>query len=527
MKANYFATLRHLEKHRTESLRFVLDGILVGMAAGLTTVFYRFLLSYAEEGLFQIIDFIQGNGVRILIWLILLAIMGYVVARLIQWEGMASGSGIPQVSGEIKGYLEQRWWQIIIARLTGGALSILGGLSLGREGPSIQLGTMAAKGLSHNLNADKTREKRLMSCGAGAGLAAAFNAPLAGILFVLEEIHHHFDKRILAAGVVAAVTADYISKLFFGQMPIFSYQAVMLPLQYYWLLIVLGIILGICGTLYNKCMIKGQQIFDNLPLAQEIKIIFPFLLAGILGLCLPQILAGGDRMVAVLMCRPGISLMLILLLAKFFFSVICFGSGAPGGIFFPLLILGSYIGAIFGQISIDFFGLDQALWFDFIIVSMAGLFAAIVRAPITGIVLIAEMTGTLTRLTVVVIVTIIAYVVANLLGTKPIYDTLLARILKRSGYSFVEEGNENILTTYVVPIDSQWTGKRIKEIPWCQDCLVASISRDDKTIMPKGDTIIEPRDELVMLIGQSHYAKEHAYMESLLYEKEHPPSDTE
>lgn len=232
-------------------------------------------------------------------------------------------------------------------------------------------------------------------------------------------------------------------------------------------------------------------------------------------------------MVAVLMCRPGISLMLILLLAKFFFSVVCFGSGAPGGIFFPLLILGSYIGAIFGQISIDFFGLDQALWFDFIIVSMAGLFAAIVRAPITGIVLIAEMTGTLTRLTVVVIVTIIAYVVANLLGTKPIYDTLLARILKRSGYSFVEEGNENILTTYVVPIDSQWTGKRIKEIPWCQDCLVASISRDDKTIMPKGDTIIEPRDELVMLIGQSHYAKEHAYMESLLYEKEHPPSDTE
>lgn len=106
------------------------------------------------------------------------------------------------------------WWRIIIAKLAGSTASVFAGLSLGREGPSIQLGAMGAKGVARLTKADITTERRMISCGAGAGLAAAFNAPLAGIIFVLEEIQHTFDKSVLCMGLVAAVTADFISKLF-------------------------------------------------------------------------------------------------------------------------------------------------------------------------------------------------------------------------------------------------------------------------------------------------------------------------
>ena len=120
---------------------------------------------------------------------------------------------------------------------------------------------MAAKGVAKITKADKTTELRMISCGAGAGMAAAFNAPLAGIMFVLEEIHHSFDKNILCMGIVATVVADYVSKLFFGQSTIFNYDTVNFPLQYYWILVLLGIIIGLSGVGYTKIMLKTLDSF--------------------------------------------------------------------------------------------------------------------------------------------------------------------------------------------------------------------------------------------------------------------------
>lgn len=521
MKGKYLRTLHQLENKRLESLFFVLDGLLVGLTAGGVTIAYRFLLVGAERLLFAINERGNQDALALLGWMAVLLVMGLVVGQLIKWESMASGSGIPQVTGEIKGYLNQRWWQIIVARLAGGTMSILGGLSLGREGPSIQLGAMAAKGAAKSIHADKSRERRMISCGAGAGLAAAFNAPLAGIMFVLEEIHHTFDKTILASGIVAAILADYLSKMIFGQSTIFSYTTAVLPLGYYWLLLVLGLLLGVAGVLYNKLMAMGQVLFDRLALAPQYRPVVPFLLAGLCGIFLPQILAGGDAMVELLMYnRPTISMLCLLLAAKFLFSLICFGSGAPGGIFFPLLILGSYLGAIYGQLCISAFQLDPALWGDFVIVSMAGFFAAIVRAPITGIILIAEMTGTLTRLLDVVLVSITAYVAANTLGSTPIYTTLLNRILKKHGNRTCPAEathDEKILTTYIIPVNSYLAGRQVKDIPWCTECLIASIAREDKIITPKGDTIFQPGDELLVLISQENYAEDNAFMEEVVY----------
>jgi H+/Cl- antiporter ClcA len=125
-------------------------------------------------------------------------------------------------------------------------------------------------------------------------------------------------------------------------------------------------------------------------------------------------------------------MLILLLVVKFLFSAVSFGSGAPGGIFFPLLILGSYLGAAYGDVVIQYCNIPDAMWTQFIILGMAGLFAGIVRAPLTGIVLITEMTGSMNRFLDVALVSIVAYFVANLVGSKPIYTSLLENILKRS-----------------------------------------------------------------------------------------------
>jgi len=511
-------TMKTLEKNTfKDSLLLVMEGAVVGILAGLIAVAYRYCLSFAEDGLYSALNFIKGNIWYVLLWFVALIIMACIVTAIVKWEGMSAGSGIPQVSGEIRGYLNPSWWRVIVAKIVGGTTCILGGLSLGREGPSIQLGAMIGKGFSKALNHEKTKEIAMLSCGAGAGLAAAFNAPLAGIIFILEELHHNFNRTMLLAGLVATVTADYVSKLFFGQAAVFSYDSHTLPLRYYWLLVILGILLGFAGAGYNAVMVKTQSLFQRLTKVPKlIKILVPFLLAGVLGLFLPQVLAGGHSMVLLLEhARPTFIMLVILLVVKFLFSAISFGSGVPGGIFFPLLILGSYVGAIFGDVAIRLFPISEDLWYQFIILGMAGLFAGIVRAPITGIVLITEMTGNMERMLDIAVVSILAYVVANMVGSKPIYSSLLKNILKQQDITEPDKGEEQILVTYVVPFDSDVCHKTICEIDWRLNSLVASIERGERIITPRGNTTILPGDHLMVLIDRKHFSEDNRFYEKM------------
>ena len=207
------STFRKIEFHRKESFYLLVRGLEVGIASGLIAVLYRFLLSFAEKYLMKIIDFVKGNPGKVAVWFVILALIGFLVSMLVKWEVQGGGSGIPQVNGEVKGYINPSWWRVILVKLFGGTASVFSGLSLGREGPSVQLGGMAAKGVARFTKADKTTELRMISCGAGAGMAAAFNAPLAGTMFVLEEIHHTFDKSLLCMGIVSSICGGKCSRL--------------------------------------------------------------------------------------------------------------------------------------------------------------------------------------------------------------------------------------------------------------------------------------------------------------------------
>lgn len=409
----------------------VFGGVIVGIFGGITIVVYRYLLTWAEKGLFYILDIIKGNMFYTVLWFAALVFMACTVSVIVRWEKMAGGSGLPQVSGEVLGHFDACWWRVIVAKIIAASIAIFGGLSLGRGGPSIQLGAMAGKGYAKVLDKDKKAEGLFLSCGAGAGLAATFNAPVAGIMFVLEELRRGIDRNILTAGIISVSTAAFVSRMFFGDVSIFSYETANLPLNYYWLFVLFGIVLGLAGAGFNFVMLKSQAMFAYFKkIPKEILYSIVFVVSGIFALNLHEVLAGGNVMVNILeRGRPELIMLLLLLAAKFIFTMLCVGAGVPGGIFFPLLVLGSYLGAAYGGIVIDCFDLSNGMWQQFIILGMAGLFAGIIRTPITSIILIAEMTGSTHSLLDIAIVSLFSYVTANVIGSKPICKSLLENML--------------------------------------------------------------------------------------------------
>ena len=513
---------------RAERFQIILigEGLLVGTAAGFVVLLYRIVLEYAGGTLSSILNFIGNDPLKMAGWFGVLLILAWIVARLVDFEPMISGSGIPQLEGEMVGKIDQKWYRVLPAKFLGGFLCLIGGLALGREGPSIQLGAMVGKGVSNKLDRGKTEEKFLTTCGASAGLAAAFHAPLAGVMFSLEEVHKNFSVSVLLSVMVSSLTADYLASSVMGLQPVFHFGiSEGLPQEYYWMLILLGVFLGAFGAFYNWFTLKVQEIYNKAKfLNTTTKIMIPFLCAGILAFTYPELLGSGHSLIDHL-TEEGmlIGTILFVLIGRFVFSAVCFGSGAPGGIFFPLLVLGGFAGGLFGTIGVQFLGLDPIYMNNFVILGMAGYFAAIVRAPLTGIILIFEMTGTYSYLLSLSVVTIVAYIVATLLKSTPIYESLLERLLKKQGKTMSDpemvNHGQKVLTEFAVMQGSVLEGARISDIEWPEHCLIVAIQRGTEELLPKGKTTLQMGDIIVTMTDETTVPIVHDRMEVLCREQ--------
>ncbi len=501
---NTYNTITHWNNFK---LRLVFEGVVVGAFSGLAVVLYRYLIELAGHFSKKVYLLQQNNTWLIFLWLLTLVLLGYLVGMLIKSEPMISGSGIPQVEGVLLRYFDMNWWKTLLGKFVGGVISLGAGLSLGREGPSIQIGAAVAKGYCETLKKVKLEEKFLITSGASAGLAAAFNAPLAGVMFSLEEIHKNFSPAVLTSAMAASITADVISKNFFGLRPVFDFQNISpMPLKNYHYIIILGIIMGILGTVFNYSLLKTQKLYGMQKwLPEHMRPIFPFVLAGLLGLVLPEVLGGGHELIASMVNFSfSLNLLLIILVVKFIFTMVSYGSGAPGGIFLPLLVIGALIGNIYGNVISSVFSFNSEYVQNLIILAMAGYFTAVVRAPITGSILITEMTGSFSHLLSVAIISIVAYTTADILGSKPIYESLLDRMVSKGNFKFQGDNKTKVIIETAVCMGSLLEGKKIKELKWPVDCLLVAIKRGEKEIIPKGDTRIYAGDYLITLANEDN-----------------------
>jgi len=507
-KQNTKNTLFHWHSFK---LKLVFEGMGVGIIAGLLVVLYRYALEKAGVLLTDIYKIISIKPILILPWIGALIIIGYIVGLMVKHEPMISGSGIPQVEGVLLRKLDMTWWRVILGKFIGGILTIGSGLSLGREGPSVQLGAAVGQGFSKVFKRIKIEEKYLITSGASAGLAAAFNAPLAGVMFALEEVHKSFSPLVLLSATSAALSADFIASGFFGLKPVFTFGNLSsLPLKLYFYIILLGVFLGILGAIFNKALVKTQSLYVAQSwLPKEMRIIIPLLISVILGIFLPQVLGGGHELITSLITNNfSLTILIIIVLVKFLFTMASFGSGAPGGIFLPLLAIGALIGNIYALGLVNLIHFDSMYIINFIILAMAGYFAAVVRAPLTGTILITEMTGSFTHLLSLAIVSIVAYIVADILGSKPIYESLLDNILHNQDDT-IPIGNKKNKTILEFPVSmgSVLDGKKIKDVKWPSRCLLVAVNRGENELIPNGDTIILPGDYLIVLTNEDRTSK--------------------
>lgn len=498
-------TYRSLNHWHSFQFKLFWEGIIVGIFSGLVISLFRFLLTKAEEWrtnlyeqLTQLPDLYTAG------WFAALLVIGAVLYKLTIYEPMAGGSGIPQVKGVILGFMRMNWFRVLWVKLAGGVIGLGAGLSLGREGPSIQLGAVTAQGISRFWGRSRMEERYLITSGAGAGLAAAFNAPLAGVIFSLEELHRNFSAVVLLPAMTAAMTSTFVSRLLFGRALTFNFQSIpRVPLDIHILYAILvAVIAGLCGVIFNFGLLNINR-FYSLPVFKNLymKITFALLCAGILGFVLPQVLGGGNRLVDELATKFfPLHLLFALLIGKFIFTLISYGTGVPGGFFLPMLVLGALVGSICANFLAAFQLILPRHGANIIIIAMAAFFSGSVRAPITGTVLISEMTGSFYHLMILGMASAIAYIVAQLCGSQPIYEALLLKSL--NSHSTPEPNTvkkERNIIEVPVSSGSQIENKKVKDIPWPDHTLLVDVKRGSEQLIPDANTVIRAGDFLYVL----------------------------
>ncbi|MEG0855448.1 MAG: ClC family H(+)/Cl(-) exchange transporter [Terrisporobacter sp.] len=491
---------------RLENLKYklILDSLIVGILVGLVIVVHRMILSGLSPIFISFYKKASSNYLLIPVVFLVLILLGFIVGRMVKKEPMISGSGIPQVEGILTRNLKQNWFMVLLYKFIGGLICLGAGLSLGREGPSVQMGACIGEGISKKTKKLDNEKKYLITSGASAGLSAAFNAPISGVMFSLEETHKNFSPLVLLSAMIASLTADFISKNFFGLTPsLYFSQLSSLPLKYYWGLLILGVVIGVSGVIFSNGLLKTQDLYKKINASVEVKCIIPFVITGIIGLIFPIVLGGGHDLIMTLKDSEfTLVFLLLVIVIKFLFTFVCFGSGAPGGIFFPLLVLGALVGNFVGIIYVKYLGIPGIYLVNFIVLAMAGHFASIVKAPITAILLISEMTGSLNHLLALAVVVIVSQLTADLLNSKPIYESLLSRILSKGTNKYEGRVGKKTLIEIVVQVYSGIDDRKIKDISWPENCLLVSIHRGEKEILPKGDTKIYAGDLLLIMTNE-------------------------
>lgn len=496
-----------LSRRKNLKYRLIFEGTVAGALAGVVIVIYRELIDILLPKFTKLYQWATFDITRIIGIFVLLCVLGAIVGFMVRLEPMISGSGIPQVEGDLSRNLKMSWWKILIFKFMGGVISLGAGLSVGKEGPSVQMGASVGKGFSRVFKFSKVEEKFLITAGAAAGLSSAFNAPLSGAIFALEEVHRNFSPLVLISAMASSLASDFILKLFLhpGLALGFKSPLLVLPLKYYWILIILGIIMGVGGAIFNKGILKVQSLYGcmkKVPI--EIKVMIPFVMTGIAGMTAPILLSGGHNLIMSLpTSNYGLDLLFAMLILKFILTLFAFGSGLPGGIFFPLLVLGSIIGDIFGIVACHYFHIPEVYVLNFIILAMAANFASTVKAPITGMVLILEMTGSFEHILALSIVVIISYVISEALNVEPIYESLLGRLLNRVGFKNRDViATNKIIVEHSVELGSPMEGKLVKDLDLPSCCLVVAIKRGDSEIIPRGNTKILAGDYLMVMTSE-------------------------
>lgn len=363
------------------------------------------------------------------------ALLAALIVRRIAPE--AAGSGIQEVEGAMEGLRPMRWLRVLTAKFTGGLLALSSGLVLGREGPTIHMSAAAAAGISQGMGFTADDRRGLLAAGAAAGLAAAFSAPLAAILFIVEETRRQFPYgyRTYMAVILASIASGLTVESFLGTRPALEIDTSALPVASFPLFILLGGLLGALGTGFNSAVLASLDAIQKLP--KRLWWLPPLAAGGLTGVLLiafPLATGGGEQLVRFVTAgHLGLGLLLLLTVLRFAGVLASYSIAVPGGIFAPMLSIATCAGLAFGVIVTLLLPEANLPAQTFAIAAMGGFFAASVRAPLVAVVLVLELTGAYPLLLPVLVTCAAATLTAHALNGRPVYELLLERTLRLAG----------------------------------------------------------------------------------------------
>ena len=413
--------------------RLLLVAALAGVLIGLVGSAFRLILQQAlllSQRMLAFADALGSWG--ILVPVLTVALCAAAARALVRLAPEAGGSGVQQIEAMMRLESEPTRLRVLLVKFFGGSLALGSGLALGREGPTIQMGAAIGASLAQAARLAAADIRIMAAALSGAGLGVAFTAPLAGVLFTFEEISRRFSLRLMLASLLACAVAWQTSLLLLGDGPIFKVPAIP-PLDWTALLpaLLFGCLMGALGVVYNRLVItllEGADRFARVP--GEVK---AGLIGALIGLIMwfePTWAGGGEPLTQQLLDNPGGMLLPLLLIlgVRLLIGPLSYAAGTPGGLFAPALLIGALCGVLFAGLCNTYLSM-QISPVAFALLGMTAFFAAVVRAPLTGIAVIIEMTAISSLIMPMLLTTAMAVAVASAMRSPPIYDTLRLRML--------------------------------------------------------------------------------------------------
>lgn len=410
--------------------------IVAGVLAGAVGGAFRWLLVQANHFRLDVASWSHGLGS--VGWLIPVALSaaaaclaGIIASRI----PLAAGSGIQHVEAVQRGEAAPPPLRVLPARFAGGLLSIgLGGLVLGREGPTVHMGATLGAWCAKVARATTDEIRTMQSALAGAGLAVAFNAPIAGVMFCLEEITHTIKVRYVVWTMASVAVAVMTSRVILGDHADFHVAPIAEPaFSRLPIFAVFGLAVALVGVVYNRLILTFLTAFDALhripPLVKSSTI------GALIGAALTvdaTLVGGGDDLTQALLTGQQMTFVgvAVIVVVRFVAGPLSYAAGTPGGLFAPMLALGALLGMIAGHIVDQISpGVGTELMPALMLVGMATMFTSVVRAPLTGAILVMEMCASTAVAIPLLAASVTAVVIPQLLGSRPVYDLLRERML--------------------------------------------------------------------------------------------------
>ncbi len=505
---------KYLKSFLDNGLNLVLLSVLTGLFAGVVVTFYNMLAHWGEEGSRNLYSLVFEHPAYIPLLFLGLAAGAFVIGTLVKAVPMIRGSGIPQIEGAARGVIRFKWYVTMCSMFAASLACICLGLSAGAEGPSLQLGGCAGDATSAILRRGRMVRRLQIAGGASAGLAVAFNAPITGMVFALEEAFRSFSPQVFICSAISVVTALFTRNAIrpaFGEDVTYAFTGFRFNefglASCGWAALA-AVVAAMVGVAFYFAVFAVKKLFKRIRFFGGTgKYLIPFLAAGAFGLITPFAMGGGGQFInkmgtggtgiigGISVLGAGLLISLAIILAiKFVASVLAMGCGVPCGVFIPMLAIGAGVG---GVLSVLFqkAGMPAQYGDYLVIICMAAFFTSVVKAPITGVVMVFELTGQFTNFLPALLGIAIGYLAGIVFRTEPIYEKCLDMYIAEEG---LYEGVNKERVTVVVQKDSFADGKTIRSIIWPSDGLVVEKISDDGThTVPDGLTMLRRGDTIV------------------------------